>query len=117
LQPITSRYRGRHQGHVAIAVKALGHPLPARAQVHHVNGDGTDNRPSNLVICQDAAYHKLLHARARIVRAGGDPNTERICSSCKQLYKTADAYRGSFNCRECDKAVALRRYYRRRGAA
>jgi hypothetical protein len=26
------------------------------------------------VICQDRAYHMLLHMRERIVRAGGDPN-------------------------------------------
>lgn len=56
------RTRSAHQ---RVAERALGKPLPAGAEIHHVNGDPKDNRPANLVICQDAAYHDLLHARAR----------------------------------------------------
>lgn len=87
------RYRGhggRKNGvhaleHVAIAEAVLGRELPRGAEVHHVNGDGRDNRHQNLVICQSRAYHKLLHARARIAAAGGDPNTQRICTLCRGL--------------------------------
>lgn len=91
-QPQTTLYLeiGDKRVHVAIAEAALGHPLPRRAQVHHVNGDKWDNRPSNLVICEDDAYHKLLHVRARVHSAGGDPNTQRICFGCKQLKVFAD---------------------------
>lgn len=79
-----------HQGqmrleHSVIAERALGKPMPVKAEVHHVDGNKHNNAPSNLVICQDHAYHLLLHARTRIVRAGGNPNTERLCGSCRRL--------------------------------
>ena len=51
--------------HRVIAERALGKFLPVDAIVHHVNGNGHDNRPRNLVICENIAYHSLLHARAR----------------------------------------------------
>ena len=31
----------------------------------HLDGNPRNNAPSNLVICQDKAYHMLLHARQR----------------------------------------------------
>ncbi len=80
-------YRGHAGGHRAehlrIAINVLGHPLPVNAEVHHVNGNGRDNRHSNLVICENRAYHFLLHLRAKILILGGDPDTQRICSGCK----------------------------------
>lgn len=71
--------------HVLVAERAIGKPLPPGAEVHHVNGVKSDSRNANLVICQDSAYHHLLHKRARILKAGGDPNTQRICSYCQRL--------------------------------
>lgn len=71
--------------HQVVAEKALGHPLPPKAHIHHVDGNPRNNTPSNLVICQDAAYHKLLHRRARIVKMGGNPNTQAWCGYCKRL--------------------------------
>lgn len=68
--------------HILIAEKVLGRFIPASIPIHHPNGK-EDN--SCLVICQDRKYHHLLHARARIVKAGGKPNAEKICSSCKQI--------------------------------
>ena len=76
--------------HMLIAERALGKPLPPKAQIHHADENPRNNTPSNLVICQDRTYHKLLHFRARIVRAGGNPDTEKICSTCKTLKPLAD---------------------------
>jgi hypothetical protein len=42
---------------------ALGKPLPPGAEVHHADGSVADDAP--LVICQDRAYHMLLHKRMR----------------------------------------------------
>lgn len=67
--------------HVAVAVRALGKPLPKGVEVHHVNGVRSDNRGCNLVICQDHAYHSLLHQRARSLAACGHPSWKR-CWIC-----------------------------------
>lgn len=54
--------------HVLVAEKALGRYLPDGVEVHHVNEIKHDNRGSNLVICEDQAYHRLLHKRMRTWR-------------------------------------------------
>lgn len=67
--------------HVLVAMRALGRPLPAKAEVHHFNGDKSDNRPANLVVCQDRAYHSLLHRRQAALAATGNANFRR-CVHC-----------------------------------
>jgi len=92
------------------AEAALGKPLPKGADVHHVDENKNNNVSRNLVICQDRAYHSLLHFRLRVLRAGGDPNTQKVCSRCKQpkdfdqFYKVSSTrvHRHRHNyCREC----------------
>lgn len=97
---------GQDFEHRMVAARALGRALPPRAQVHHVDGDRRNNTPSNLVICEDMAYHKLLHARARIVAAGGDPNTERVCCRCQRVL-SVDAF-GRSNARQLGTQGACR---------
>lgn len=77
--------RGGVVVHRAVAERALGKPLDGRHPVHHHDENRSNNANSNLVICENHAYHKLLHARARIVRMGGDPNIEQHCWGCKRL--------------------------------
>lgn len=69
-------------GHIVMAEKALGKPLPAGAEVHHVDEQKSNNVPGNLVICPDAAYHKLLHQRQRAFNASGHYHW-RKCQFCK----------------------------------
>jgi predicted NUDIX family phosphoesterase len=73
---------GNKLAHVVVAERALGKELPLGAQVHHFNGVRSDNRNDNLVICQDAAYHALLHMRQKAMEACGDPS-KRKCGYCK----------------------------------
>ena len=111
--------RGSVDQHVVIAEAALGRRLPCGVEVHHVDGDIASPHP-RLVICQDRAYHRLLHARARVVRGGGDPNVQNICRVCM----TPKAF-GQFNrhkrngamgtltiCKNCQRARDAARYQR-----
>lgn len=81
--PRSKPHHCRVQEHILIAEKALGKYLPSQAEVHHFDGNRSNNVNTNLVICEDIKYHHLLHRRQRIVDAGGDPNTQQICSFCK----------------------------------
>lgn len=73
----------RKFAHVAVAEKALGRTLPPGAVVHHWDEDKLNNKPENLLICPDRAYHNLIHARMRALAASGDP-AKRSCRHCKQ---------------------------------
>lgn len=69
--------------HILIAEGVLGKPLPLGAVVHHVDEDKTNNEKTNLVICENQSYHKLLHARAKAYFACGHAAWRRCCF-CKQ---------------------------------
>lgn len=97
----------RRHRHVLIAEKAYGGRLPGGVEVHHIDGDHLNNIPGNLVICQDRKYHQLLHMRQRIIDAGGNPNTQKVCPTCRIRERsefhpasyTADGLRP--NCKDC----------------
>ncbi len=74
-------HNGYVREHILVAEAALGRSLPESAEIHHVNEDPADNRGSNLVICEDKAYHKLLHRRMRALAACGHADWE-LCEVC-----------------------------------
>lgn len=74
-----------------VAENALGKLLPKKAIVHHINGIKTDDRPENLVICENQGYHQLLHQRERALKACGHTNWRR-CNYCKKYDDPKNLY-------------------------
>lgn len=69
--------------HILVAERAFGGPLPDHAVLHHVDSNRANNENSNLVICEDQSFHRLLHTRADALKACGHPDWLR-CRYCKQ---------------------------------
>lgn len=85
---VTNRVHGGSiKAHIAIAERVLGRPLKDMECIHHVDKDGFNTENSNLVICPDYKYHKLLHIRADAYDACGDVHA-RACMYCKQHDET-----------------------------
>lgn len=78
-----ARKDGYVKEHIVIAEKIYGKPLPKKSVIHHANGNGFDNTPSNLVICENHSYHMFVDQRRRAYEACGHPNW-RKCNFCKQ---------------------------------
>lgn len=100
--------------HVLIAESALGKPLPDKAQVHHVDEKRSHNENANLVICENDAYHKLLHVRRRVILMGGNPNTHKLCWDCKSLVEKSEFYSDKTNSdglhASCKSCIKRRKY-------
>lgn len=99
---------GKERGaHVLRAEAALGHRMPPGAEVHHADGSKSEHAP--LVICQDRAYHMLLHMRMRIKAAGGNPNTDAVCPHCLKAlpleefchHRNSRGHARNWICRSC----------------
>jgi hypothetical protein len=67
--------------HVKITEEATGIKIIKPILVHHANKNRSDNHKGNLVICPDAAYHRLLHNRLNAV-INGFPAHFRKCPYC-----------------------------------
>lgn len=81
----------KHLMHRTLAEKAIGKPLPKGAVVHHVDGNRLNNDPSNLVICENDSYHKLLHRRQRSLEACGHASWLK-CAICKEYDDPINLY-------------------------
>jgi hypothetical protein len=67
--------------------------------VHHADGDRSNNSPGNLVVCQDNAYHQLLHKRMRARETCGHADWLK-CFVCKEYDDPANL-NGRGDHREC----------------
>lgn len=85
-----ARSGGRYR-HREVAERLLGRALPATAEIHHVDHDKKNNAPSNLVVCQDRAYHQLLHRRERALRVCGDATAIK-CGYCRRYDRRENLY-------------------------
>lgn len=116
--PAVAHGDGTQRIHILRAERALGGKLPPGAEVHHA--DGSKDADAPLVICPSRAYHRLLHARMRIQAAGGNPNTQRICGTCKQLRLIAEMVsrhdEPTNRCKACLAGLARARTERNREA-
>lgn len=65
-----------------IVEKALGKILHRNLIVHHFDGNQDNDTPGNLIPCENAEYHMLLHTRQKAYEACGNPNFRR-CKYCR----------------------------------
>ena len=95
LQKVDNHPNGTQTGYIQrshfVVEKILGKYLPKNCEVHHVNEIRDDDEPKNLVVCQDRAYHFLLHRRQRALKACGHANW-RKCTYCKQYDDPENLY-------------------------
>lgn len=100
---------------ILVAERALGRYLGPGNVVHHVDEDPLNNRNDNLAILQGRGEHMSLHARLRVVRAGGNPWTQILCGRCRTVKDRDQFGQRSYNktSRSCRPAWCLdcaRRY-------
>jgi hypothetical protein len=100
---------------ILMVEKVLGHFLPLKALVHHVDGVKDHNKNANFVICQNGSYHTLIEMRARALRECGDVH-KRKCPFCHQydLISNLVSYNGlSHKHRACINAYGRNHYKRK----
>ena len=112
------RVNGKSQmEHRLVAEQAIGRGLPMGAVVHHIDGHRNNNTNSNLVICQDRAYHHLLHRRHKGLTNAGNVNFRRCCI-CQTWKDESDFYmRGNgpeSSCKQCANVITAIRHRERR---
>ena len=104
----TTKDRRSHKIHRLLVEKILGKLLPNKAEIHHIDGNKSNNDLSNLIVCPNRKYHFLLHSRQRLINAKVSPWTHVWCTKCGPKLM-ADFHKNSRNpngfsalCMNCD---------------
>jgi hypothetical protein len=79
--------------HRLIAEQKLGRRLRPGEEVHHINGDITDNRPENLEVLSSRHKHKTAHRKeGSRLRKPGESNPVISCPcGCGQRFRKYDS--------------------------
>ncbi|HEX2676201.1 MAG TPA: HNH endonuclease [Polyangiales bacterium] len=115
--------KGYVEEHRLVAERVHKLLLPREAVVHHLNEIRSDNRPSNLVICPNQAYHIAIHNRMRRIAAlravGGDPAVHQLCVRCEtpkafsEFHRTKHGPNGfASTCKACARVRSADKYQR-----
>ena len=78
--------------HVRVAERMLGRPLGKNEQVHHINGDKTDNRETNLLILRSNKDHRIIHSKIPydLVKLPDGSHVaikkQKMCMFCNRLF-------------------------------
>jgi hypothetical protein len=110
--------------HRVVAEMAIHEPLRASAVIHHVDGNKRNNFTCNLVICNDQAYHRLLHQRQEALESCGHPHWVKCRFCCDyddpENMKRNESFDSKYNRRrvsyhhiECNRAYQRARYRNR----
>ena len=87
-----SNLRGYVYEHILVVEDVIGKKIPNNAEIHHVDGNGMNNKNRNLVLCNDSNYHKLIHTRTRAFLNCGNANWV-MCQFCKKYDDPKEMYR------------------------
>ena len=80
---------------ILVVEKAMGKSLKQPSVIHHIDGVKTRDKNDNLVVCQDQAYHLLLHQRHNAYKSCGHANW-RKCWICKEYDDPKNLYIGNY---------------------
>lgn len=79
--------------HIRVAERKLGRPLGKSEQVHHINGDKTDNREENLLVLRSNKDHKCIHAKIPYETFKTEDGSTIVvkkqytCKNCNRLFE------------------------------
>ena len=79
----TQNYIGEHR---LVMEKHIGRYLKSEERVHHINGNKSDNRLKNLILCSDVAHHRMLHRKQWNCNIKGCINVHYGKGLCKKHY-------------------------------